>query len=616
MRKASKFICSFSALAIITAIVIYAETVASPGLTNEFLGKYQTSETAVTIDGMPIAAGEFNGDIFIPIEHLSEYGFDVSYDSSTCRFYVTTLSAPARQAEFTPLNSTDFNISLPEYQVYVNGVNIPAFKLDGEVCVSVYNLTSITDDYNKQWGFSDYNMSGSTDYEKNTFNITCFRFKDVDMNAVCAERETILAAPQIELYTKGNPNEAPYYGAKFEPRGGLYAGILSNGNGDPELDKPEIFHHNFAVYSSYLEFDNRQTKLYKPCSYIFKDKNCISQVPWNITDLNPILSGEADGYIRETLDKLEEYNKPTIIRFGAEMNVSSLGDSPSAYVKAFRHMADIVHEYDNFAVMWSPNDRGALDRDFSYYYPGDEYVDWIGVSSFCIKDFLAGQLEGESEADSSRNAQLAFTLGDFGWTTNSLLYITDFMRNNNINKPLAISEGGIATELTYTDEDTSNWTSDRLKNMYWYAPMKFPQLKSIVYFNYKLKQEVVGFDLSNHPSYIETVENALQNGPYLFEYGQTAPYTFVPASDRTYSNNVIPIYTYVYDPSRHINSVDYLLNGNIINTQVDVPYKFDLDCSSLQNGKYIFTVTAHGTGGDITRNYNLIKSDNFINITE
>ena len=165
------------------------------------------------------------------------------------------------------------------------------------------------------------------------------------------------------------------------------------------------------MYSSYVEFDDFQTQLNKPSSYIIPEKDCISQVPWNVADINLVLDEENDDYIRETLDNLAAYNKPTIVRFGAEMNIGYLGDSPSAYVKAFRKIADMVHEYHNFAVMWSPNDNGSLDRPFWYYYPGDEYVDWIGVSSFSKMDFLDSLLfEDGSEVVTTREAQIYFCL--------------------------------------------------------------------------------------------------------------------------------------------------------------------------------------------------------------
>ena len=74
-----------------------------------------------------------------------------------------------------------------------------------------------------------------------------------------------------------------------------------------------LFENDFGMYSSYVEFDDFQTQLNKPSSYIIPEKDCISQVPWNVADINLVLDEENDDYIRETLDNLAAYNKPTIV---------------------------------------------------------------------------------------------------------------------------------------------------------------------------------------------------------------------------------------------------------------------------------------------------------------
>jgi len=100
------------------------------------------------------------------------------------------------------------------------------------------------------------------------------------------------------------------------------------------------------------------------------------------------------------------------VRFGQEMNGSwySWGQQPAAYIAAFRTIADTVHHYaPGNAMVWSPNYGGgypfkagpylarkgtadfrALDTNhdgalamaddmYRPYYPGDRYVDWVGL---------------------------------------------------------------------------------------------------------------------------------------------------------------------------------------------------------------------------------------------
>ena len=110
-----------------------------------------------------------------------------------------------------------------------------------------------------------------------------------------------------------------------------------------------------------------------------------------------------------------DHGVPTFVRFAHEMNGSwyPWSQQPERYVEAFRRVATAVHERSpSSAMIWAPNEgsgypyagRGyaaapgstaasALDTDhdgdldgdddpYAPYYPGDEAVDWIGVSLY------------------------------------------------------------------------------------------------------------------------------------------------------------------------------------------------------------------------------------------
>ena len=266
--------------------------------------------------------------------------------------------------------------------------------------------------------------------------------------------------------------------------------------------------------------------------------------------------------------------------------------------------------------MWSPNDNGSLDRPFWYYYPGDEYVDWIGVSSFSKKDFLSSlEIADGSEVVTSRESQIYFTLGDFGFTTNSLRYITDFMAEYNINKPLAISEGGVVTRLTYTDENIDYWGETRIRNMYWYAAMRYPQLKSIVYFNHDMTNEVIGFDLKYKPNYAAIMDEAFSNGQYLMSLSDLPRFVFVKADGgRTYASGSIPVYGYVYQPEQYTTSVQYYLDGVLIDTKTEIPFKTNIDAASTPEGTHTLEMVANGEKSTEIKEYTLTKSAGVVRI--
>ncbi|XYX74286.1 OpgC domain-containing protein [Clavibacter nebraskensis] len=124
----------------------------------------------------------------------------------------------------------------------------------------------------------------------------------------------------------------------------------------------------------------------------------------------------------------ERYDSRALVRFAPEMNGSwtPWGQQPTAYIAAFRQVADAVHASSADAVtVWSPayaagypfgsadgltqgsgtrsiaeldtdgNGRVDVDDDaYRPYYPGDDAVDWVGLSASHFgaeQDFTAGQ---------------------------------------------------------------------------------------------------------------------------------------------------------------------------------------------------------------------------------
>ncbi len=282
---------------------------------------------------------------------------------------------------------------------------------------------------------------------------SAFTFPEPDWGALLAEKTQMVSETDFELYVEGSTDSAYYTGAKLEPTAGVYFGMITE-NSD--------FLGNASAYLTYFDMDSRQSDIYYPANAIIRNSNAVVTIGYTVNSLDNV-DYNAMG---TALDTLSKFNKPMFIRFANEMNVSSLGDDPTKYVDVFRRVADMIHRYPQFAVVWAPNDMGALDRPFEYFYPGDEYVDWIGVSSYMKKYFQGRQDTLDKEAR-------YFMTGDYAWTTNALKPIVKFMKDNNINKPIMISEGGVATENVY-GENLEAWATPRLRNMYYNTIMKYP----------------------------------------------------------------------------------------------------------------------------------------------
>jgi len=114
----------------------------------------------------------------------------------------------------------------------------------------------------------------------------------------------------------------------------------------------------------------------------------LSVEPWPLegrsqsTLLGDITSGSYDTVIQNMAHAIGSMQQPILLRFGHEMDMTDLypwaqGD-PAAYIAAYRHVVDTFRAegVTNALWVWSPG--GAVDAPS--YYPGDNYVDYAGVT--------------------------------------------------------------------------------------------------------------------------------------------------------------------------------------------------------------------------------------------
>lgn len=117
--------------------------------------------------------------------------------------------------------------------------------------------------------------------------------------------------------------------------------------------------------------------------------------PWDATtkkgiNFNGMLSGQYDSYISDFALKIKEIDKPVFIRFAHEQNGdwypwSGKAIGSSSYIGIYRRVKDIFDENKVTNVRWifSINWEDIPgDSSFLKYYPGDEYVDYIGIDGY------------------------------------------------------------------------------------------------------------------------------------------------------------------------------------------------------------------------------------------
>lgn len=410
-----------------------------------------------------------------------------------------------------------------------------------------------------------------------------YDFPQPDWGALLSERISMETETEFEMYVEGRKESAPYYGARLEPRAGTYIGMVYEYSQDFQP---------LGSYLTYMETSTKHTDLYAP---EMMSDNAVAMVGWTVDSLGNI---DYD-YIRASLDNLSKYNKPMFIRFANEMNCSSLGDDPDLYVQVFRNVANMVHEYPNFAVVWAPNDMGSLDRPFQYYYPGDEYVDWVGLSCYMTKYFL-----NDPNTD-IKNSQY-FMTGDYAWATNKIKPFMKFLSDYGINKPVMISEGGVA-RYNNLGTDYTGWHEPRLRNMLWYLNMKYPQIKMINYFNNPYQYDEVQFYISDYPESVSIYKEAAANGSYLRSADAEPEFVFSPANNGETliaKDGIVNLYTLAYFANKPDITVNYKIDGVWYHSANQIPYKCGLIVNNITDGKHTLTISSEGT----EKSYDMYKS--------
>jgi beta-mannanase len=117
-------------------------------------------------------------------------------------------------------------------------------------------------------------------------------------------------------------------------------------------------------------------------------------VSWRGGALADITSGASDALIARAARQLKRMDRPVLLRWGWEMNgdwyawsAARNGQDNDAYIKAWQRLHRIFAEEKatNVSWVWSPNWNSSPAEEwntFAALYPGDKFVDWVGVSGY------------------------------------------------------------------------------------------------------------------------------------------------------------------------------------------------------------------------------------------
>jgi hypothetical protein len=176
-----------------------------------------------------------------------------------------------------------------------------------------------------------------------------------------------------------------------------------------------------------------------------------------------VADGTYDQFLADWFTACKDKDYPIWLRPMSEMNgewtwpgnEAAWGGIPLDYRRAWRRMYNIAEAVGCAGTKqiwdWSPNgtESGAANTDMALYYPGDNYVDWVGISVY-----NSGRTRTPTQV-------IAKAYGLYS------------------NKPMLVSEGGCSEVSGYSLWKGDTWITN------WFSCIQntYPQIKAAVWYN-------------------------------------------------------------------------------------------------------------------------------------
>ena len=390
----------------------------------------------------------------------------------------------------------------------------------------------------------------------------------------------------MEVYALTDaPASVPYLGAKGEPACGLLYGTV-----------PQVAHQNDSAALIYIHFNDGYSMQYWLDYYAERDSvtnRCLNnggvvEIAWNFKENNAGLDEvlASDGYISASLAELGRRNCTVLLRPGAEMN-GGWPELPDAgkFISAYRKIAREARKYGNIALVFSPQDVNNRNVTYDTYYPGDEWVDWFGVSTYHRGESGTGVYTFD---DREHDNDAFYCVGLYGSDPLVILQeLVDMAKAHG--KPMMISECGFAVRKRSTGADQSAYAADRMNKFYAYLPMIYPQIKAAFFFNNNARSDDFEYAVAGYPELASIYTGKVTAAPFIQWGSQKAP-SYEKLSDVKITGDSLTLGTYVSLPGKGATSVRYTLDGKALSSGSAEPFSVTL--TGLTPGTHTLTVTA------------------------
>ena len=375
--------------------------------------------------------------------------------------------------------------------------------------------------------------------------------------------------------------------AKHEPENGMILGIYAERDpvfrNDVGLDLDKLKQYTGRDHTAQLLYAAWGSSSF-PTTFAqrVKDRGGALQISMQPSGgLDTVRDGE---YIRNWARAAKASGIPVFLRFGGEMNGSwtAWDGSPQLYIEKYRLIHDILAvDAPNVAMVWAPNDYPW--NNYSEFYPGDKYVDWVGVSTYMMLSYTSDTKDETINAD-------------------PMYKLSHIIKQYGLRKPIMIVETGSSyTSVTEHGLDFTDWAINNMNKYYSYLPRFYPQIKGIFY--YSFNANTGSYMLSQNSRILQNYKEQIQSAYYLEHISKPAPlyYHEIKNGESVSGLTRLSAYIDIYEPviSRVVYELKNIATGTVtsLGQVTKIPYEMNADFSKLPFGAYDIIVKAYDSKG-------------------
>ncbi len=316
-----------------------------------------------------------------------------------------------------------------------------------------------------------------------------------------------------------------------------------------------------------------------------------------------IIAGKHDANIKSTVSYIGSLNKPVLVRIGGEMNIWSESEmkggavTPADFIAAYRRVADMFRSGAPMAeLVWSPMQNGKWNETVGDYWPGDEYVDWVGMSLYY----------NIADNDGSEKVSWIEFSKSHGFTdpVRKAKTVCDFAAAHK--KPVVITEGG--SDKNGADGEAA--AAALTAKMFSTLNMVYPQVKGIILFDRSINEagKTRDFSMQTAGTYQTAILEAVRNNPALISSSEKAAAQWIPAENFSEKADDMILGATGYTYWDNELTVTYSFGGKTQKTAAS-PNLFTIKAADIKVGRNDLTVTFTGSKGfKLTKTYVVRRS--------